>query len=373
MVRDTMTASMPPCRLWVLLARDRPIALILRRGPSPWYHLVRWHTDTDRLEHGAWFKGRIYEERCDLSPDGELFLYFALKGSRWRTTYKGTWTAVSRPPWLHALVLWPEGSTWGGGGRFVDRRKVVLRGCALATHPDHPLVGLEAALGTRADFPAVADFPPREWSGHDHAGDRVFTSGGRLFRERGKTVVEIADFNGLTPDPQPAPDWAQKPLPPLRGTSGGAKRTRRAARPAAKPRTARAMRVKRVYEAPAPDDGRRVLVDRLWPRGVSREAGRIDAWVREVAPTDALRHWYGHDPAKWEEFRRRYFAELDASPDAVDALRQALGRGRATLLFSSREEALNNAVALREYLESGPVRRSPGPAPRARAGGRRPR
>ncbi|HEU0105464.1 MAG TPA: hypothetical protein VFT38_04790 [Vicinamibacteria bacterium] len=210
----------PPCRLFVILAREAPIGVILRRGPAAWYHLIRWHTDEDRFEHGAWLRGRIYEERCDLSPDGELFLYFALQGSRWRTSYKGTWTAVSRPPWLHALVLWPHGDTWGGGGRFVGQRKVALwTGLPLATHPDHPLVGLEAVSGSRTEaggaFLLNDDLPDKEWSGRDRAGEHVFTSAGKLLRRRGGRVVELADFNGLSPDPQPAPLWATRPLPPL--------------------------------------------------------------------------------------------------------------------------------------------------------------
>jgi hypothetical protein len=210
--------SVPP-RLSVVLAREAPVGVILRRGPAAWYHVVLWHTDTDRFERGAWFKGRIYEERCDLSPDGQLFLYFALQGSRWRTSYKGTWTAVSRPPWLHALVLWPHGDTWGGGGRFVGPRKVALwTGLPLATHPDHPLVGLEAVSGSRAGAGGLATLetlPSKEWSGRDQAGHHVFTSGGKLLRKRGGRTVELADFNGLKPDPQPAPAWATRPQPPL--------------------------------------------------------------------------------------------------------------------------------------------------------------
>ena len=209
--------SVPP-RLFVVLAREAPVGVILRRGPAAWYHVVLWHTDTDLFEHGAWFKGRIYEERCDLSPDGQLFLYFALQGSRWRTSYRGTWTAVSRPPWLHALVLWPQGDTWGGGGRFVGKRKVALwTGMPLVTHPDHPLVGLEAVSGSRAttgDLPG-SDLREKEWSGRDLAGDPVFTSEGKLFRKRDRRTIELADFNGLKPDPQPAPGWATRPLRPL--------------------------------------------------------------------------------------------------------------------------------------------------------------
>jgi uncharacterized protein YeaO (DUF488 family) len=114
------------------------------------------------------------------------------------------------------------------------------------------------------------------------------------------------------------------------------------------------IRTRRVYETPAPGDGRRILIDRLWPRGLAKQKARIDFWAREVAPSTALRRWYQHDPEKWDEFRRRYFAELDATPDAVAALRAAFGTGAVTFVFGSREERLNNATALREYLEDHP-------------------
>ena len=210
-----MSAAAPPCRLFIIPARDRPMALILRRGPAAWYHLIRWDTTKDTFEHGAWFRGRIYEERCDLSPDGELFLYFALQGRRWQTTYKGAWTAISRVPWLHALTLWPQGHTWGGGGCFVSNRKAVLWTGDLTTHPDHPLVGLEVSSGS-----ATGRLRATEWTGRDHGGNVVYTRAGRLFREvthlHRTEVVEIADFNGLKPDPTPPPAWARKPLSPLR-------------------------------------------------------------------------------------------------------------------------------------------------------------
>ncbi len=113
----------------------------------------------------------------------------------------------------------------------------------------------------------------------------------------------------------------------------------------------RRIRTKRVYEEPARGDGRRILIDRLWPRGLSKEAAAIDFWARAVAPSDALRKWYRHQPDKWPEFRRRYFAELDANPEGVAELRGELGSGAVTFVFASKEERLNNASALREYLE----------------------
>lgn len=108
---------------------------------------------------------------------------------------------------------------------------------------------------------------------------------------------------------------------------------------------------KRVYEAPGDSDGVRILVDRLWPRGVSKKDARVDHWFREIAPSTELRQWYRHEPERWTEFRKRYRKELDAKPELVARLVDALGAGSATLLFSSREEKLNNAAVLSEYLE----------------------
>lgn len=109
---------------------------------------------------------------------------------------------------------------------------------------------------------------------------------------------------------------------------------------------------RRIYAPPEAEDGSRFLVERLWPRGVKKESLVMDGWIRDAAPGDALRRWFGHDPAKWDEFRKRYFSELDASPDALRPLLDAARRGKVTLLYSSRDEERNNAVALKEYLEA---------------------
>jgi uncharacterized protein YeaO (DUF488 family) len=109
--------------------------------------------------------------------------------------------------------------------------------------------------------------------------------------------------------------------------------------------------IKRVYDAPGPDDGARFLVDRLWPRGIKREALKLDGWLKEVAPSDDLRHWYGHEPDKWPEFQQRYFAELDGKPETWQPILEAARQENVTLLFSSREININNAVALKAYLE----------------------
>ena len=113
------------------------------------------------------------------------------------------------------------------------------------------------------------------------------------------------------------------------------------------------IRVKRVYEPPAADDGQRVLVDRLWPRGVKKEDAALDRWMKEVAPSDALRRWFGHDAAKWEAFRVRYARELDEVPEAVAELRRAAETGTLTLVYSARDPDHNQAVALAAYLERG--------------------
>jgi len=108
--------------------------------------------------------------------------------------------------------------------------------------------------------------------------------------------------------------------------------------------------VKRVYDAPEARDGTRILVDRLWPRGLTMEKARVDLWLKEIAPSDALRKWFGHDPEKWRAFRSRYFRELEAQSDAVSRLRKEARAGSVTLVYGARDTEHNNAVALREFL-----------------------
>ena len=110
------------------------------------------------------------------------------------------------------------------------------------------------------------------------------------------------------------------------------------------------IKVKRVYEPSVASDGARFLVDRLWPRGVKRDVLKLDGWLKEVAPSDALRRWFGHDPKKWVEFQRRYFAELDGRPHAWGPILEAARRGNITLLYSAQDTDHNNAVALGAYL-----------------------
>jgi len=125
------------------------------------------------------------------------------------------------------------------------------------------------------------------------------------------------------------------------------------------------VRIKRAYEEPAPDDGYRVLVDRLWPRGLKRDGLRLDAWLKDLAPSPELRRWFGHDPTRWQEFRRRYEVEL-SRPEArtlLDELAERARLGPVTLIYAARDEQHNGAVVLRDLLEerlSGGMRGSRG-------------
>jgi uncharacterized protein YeaO (DUF488 family) len=117
------------------------------------------------------------------------------------------------------------------------------------------------------------------------------------------------------------------------------------------------LKLKRAYEPASTADGRRLLVERLWPRGVSKEKLHVDEWIKDVAPSTDLRKWFGHDPEKWDQFRAKYFKELDAHPDAWRPILAASRRGPVTLVYSSHDEVHNNAVALKEYLQAKRARR----------------
>lgn len=108
--------------------------------------------------------------------------------------------------------------------------------------------------------------------------------------------------------------------------------------------------IKRVYDVPEPIDGKRVLVDRLWPRGVSKRGSKIDLWLKEIAPSDALRRWFDHDPDKWDEFKKRYFLEMSAKEHVLDELIEMINTETVTLVFAARNKEKNNAVAIQEYL-----------------------
>ncbi len=110
------------------------------------------------------------------------------------------------------------------------------------------------------------------------------------------------------------------------------------------------IRTKRAYRAARVSDGQRILVDRIWPRGLAKDRMRISLWMKDLAPSDDLRRWFGHDPAKWPEFQRRYEAELDANSDAVADLMARAETGPVTLIYGAKDEAFNNAAALQAYL-----------------------
>ena len=113
------------------------------------------------------------------------------------------------------------------------------------------------------------------------------------------------------------------------------------------------VRLKRAYERPVASDGYRVLIDRLWPRGIKREDSRLDEWARELAPSSELRRWFGHDPARFEEFRRRYTAELAGQEEKLRELRRRARRGTLTLVYGARDTEHNDAVVLAEILRAG--------------------
>jgi len=119
------------------------------------------------------------------------------------------------------------------------------------------------------------------------------------------------------------------------------------------------IKLKRVYNAAAASDGSRFLVERLWPRGIRKADLKIDAWLKEIGPSDNLRRWFAHDPKRWNVFRKRYFAELDSNPKVWEPLIQAARRGSVTLIYSSRDAEHNNAVALKDYLQARIKRSNP--------------
>ncbi|HVU85068.1 MAG TPA: DUF488 domain-containing protein [Puia sp.] len=110
------------------------------------------------------------------------------------------------------------------------------------------------------------------------------------------------------------------------------------------------LRIKRVYETPEKEDGQRILVDRLWPRGLTKEKAKIDLWLKDIAPSTELRKWFGHDPEKWKEFRKRYGAELKKNAESVSLLKDQMKKGPVTLVYGAKDEEHNDAFFLKEYL-----------------------
>jgi hypothetical protein len=157
-IKDPTPFFADACSLVVLLAREASIGVVLRRGPTKSWRVTLWETASDSFTPGQWFHGQMYPGKCDLSPDGKLFVYFAgkFRARDENKGYGGTWTAVSRPPYLTALALWPMGDTWGGEGVFLDNHTVRLVGsCSnfdARHHPDHPPGPLNVEFHTVPDL-----------------------------------------------------------------------------------------------------------------------------------------------------------------------------------------------------------------------------
>jgi hypothetical protein len=177
----------PGCNLKILLARKSPVGVIFRRGPSRWVQLIHWNTETDQFKAGQWFHGHIYEGRSDLSPDGSLLVYFANKFNRKTVTdkeYTYAWTAVSKPPYLTALALWPKGDCWHGGGLFEGPYDLFLnhRPAAAVPHPKHMPKGLRVRPNPSAsgeDDPILVPRMERDgwkfvqWLDYDYSRNRT--------------------------------------------------------------------------------------------------------------------------------------------------------------------------------------------------------
>ncbi len=203
-------------RIHIVFSLGSSKAVILRRGPSQWVRLLLWDTATDMVEAGSWFHGRIYENACSLSPNGELFAYFATKHHGPKTRgVDDAWTAISKPPWLTALALWPHLDTWGGRASFVDDHTLIIE-CphweALRSEDSLPpgFTVLPRWIGRGApeqSLPEPADSAAyfRDAAGVDQSGRTFEYAEGKLLR--GDTV--IVDLASMTPDPVPAPKWAR--------------------------------------------------------------------------------------------------------------------------------------------------------------------
>ncbi|MCP5086024.1 MAG: hypothetical protein GY952_04355 [Rhodobacteraceae bacterium] len=213
----------PIIRLHLFFATDNSKAVILRQGPSKTFRMVLWDRADDTFEDGQWLKHKVYVDRCDLSPDGEHFVYFALDG-RWKAEAKGSYTAISRPPYFTALALFPQGDTWGGGGCFLDSRHYYIysisgdligRDEGLArVFKGEPSKGCTSGLrlvkGTPAPFekPTIDRILGRLEPRRLQPLDKYDTQGGCLYRRSGGEMKLIRDFTKMEFEYIRAPyDW----------------------------------------------------------------------------------------------------------------------------------------------------------------------
>lgn len=197
-------------KLAIIMSRKSPYAVILRRGPTKWHHVMKWNFETDELEHGTWFKGRIYEGKCDLSDNGELFLYSVHQGSRLTSSYTDSYTALSKAPWLKAYALWPQGSTYLGGGEFQGNKIIGMWALPFMKdiHPDHQdakgysLVNLTSSDGWHGDMHLVSG---AEWSKTDTNGRIIWYQGYDIFIQENGIDKLFINLKGLEPNPIEAP------------------------------------------------------------------------------------------------------------------------------------------------------------------------
>jgi hypothetical protein len=201
-------------RIDIIFASESPRALILRRGPSDWVHVLNWHTDTDLITLGAWFHGRIYPAKCALSPDGELLLHFAAcyrKTKSWPFGF--AWTAINKPPWITALVRWPQSDTWGGGGSFNDNRSLFLN-CTRWRHwffrRGRIPQDFSIQFAGSCDPMAIASpNRPTTWfdstTGVDQQGHTFTLQSNCLIRNSGSHAVQVVDFSNMSPEPRASP------------------------------------------------------------------------------------------------------------------------------------------------------------------------
>ena len=208
-------AFKPSPRIHLIVARDAPIAIVYRRGPSAWFHILRWWLEEDRLEPGVWIKEQIYPERCDVSPDGRYLLTFVSGG------FFGKYDVVqifSRAPWLSPLESWSEGDTWGRGWRFVNDRPIndpdLLK--TVVVDSNRILIAHDQAVDTPVPKPARYMTDRELWIESGYPGTLLSATHNGFIKayvlsSRGEiSLIACHDLNHMSPDPQPAPEWATR-------------------------------------------------------------------------------------------------------------------------------------------------------------------